>query len=275
MENPTVTEPGTPSPRRRSKPVQQNRSSFNTIKALQTIGGAALIVATLFTLWTPANLFTGQIFDSMLFAIQEAQQEEILASPTPFVTQDKIGIVAGHWKDKTNQGFVCSDGLTEEQLNLRIATLVMQILSNMGYRVDLLEEQDTRLTQYKGLLIISIHNDTCEYLGSESTGFKVAPAMANSYPEKTDQLATCLVDNYRNATGLRYQTNKITTDMSTYHNFIEVHSTTPVIIIETGYMNLDRQILTEKTDQIAQGIVDGILCYINGAPPEMEVTETP
>jgi len=34
------------------------------------------------------------------------------------------------------------------------------------------------------------------------------------------------------------------------------------VIIETGYLNLDQQILTQKPELIAQGIVDGLLCYI-------------
>jgi N-acetylmuramoyl-L-alanine amidase len=71
-----------------------------------------------------------------------------------------------------------------------------------------------------------------------------------------------MIDNYRSVTGLRFQTNKITPDMTTYHTFNEVHSSTPVIVIEAGYMNLDRQILTEEANKIASGIVEGLLCYL-------------
>jgi len=34
------------------------------------------------------------------------------------------------------------------------------------------------------------------------------------------------------------------------------------VIIETGFMNLDRQILTQDEDLIAQGIADGLVCYV-------------
>ena len=54
---------------------------------------------------------------------------------------EHIGIVAGHYsKDKNNYdpGAVCEDGLTEQSVNFRIATLVMQKLTAMGYQVDML-----------------------------------------------------------------------------------------------------------------------------------------
>ena len=34
-------------------------------------------------------------------------------------------------------------------------------------------------------------------------------------------------------------------------------------IIEVGFMNLDRQILTQQPEKVATGIVNGILCYLN------------
>jgi N-acetylmuramoyl-L-alanine amidase len=32
--------------------------------------------------------------------------------------------------------------------------------------------------------------------------------------------------------------------------------------MEVGFLNLDRQILTQHRDLVAQGISDGILCYV-------------
>jgi hypothetical protein len=37
----------------------------------------------------------------------------------------------------------------------------------------------------------------------------------------------------------------------------------PGIIIEVGFLNLDRQILTTQQDALAGAITDGILCYID------------
>ena len=50
--------------------------------------------------------------------------------------------------------------------------------------------------------------------------------------------------------------------MSSYHAFNEIDDDTPAVIIETGFMNLDRQILTQQPELVAGGISDGILCYI-------------
>jgi N-acetylmuramoyl-L-alanine amidase len=249
--------------------------SFSLIKTLQNVISTALIVASLFTLWTPANLFTGQVFDSMLFALNETEKEEIFPTATPFLSSQRIGIVAGHWKDPQNSGFVCQDGLTEEQVNLRIATLVLQNLTDKGYKVDLLEEFDTRLTQYKALALVSIHSDSCEYVGDEATGYKVAPAMVNSFPEDANRLAECIQTEYKLITGMKFQTNKLTTDMTTYHTFNEVHSSTPIVIMEAGYMNLDRRILTDQAETIASGIAEGILCYIRDDAPAVEASVTP
>ena len=55
----------------------------------------------------------------------------------------------------------------------------------------------------------------------------------------------------------------ITPDMTDYHTFSEIAPTTIAAIIETGFLNLDREILTKHADQVATGIVDGILCFAN------------
>jgi N-acetylmuramoyl-L-alanine amidase len=50
--------------------------------------------------------------------------------------------------------------------------------------------------------------------------------------------------------------------MTSYHAFNEINEETTAVIIEVGFLNLDRQILTEGQDRIAKGITDGILCYV-------------
>ena len=253
--------------------LEDKPAFFSIIRAFQSVLMAALLAASLFTLFTPSNFFSGSNISSLLFSAEETPSPEGALTSTEPVSTERIGIVSGHWKDAENSGYMCSDGTAENTLNLQIATLVMQKLSALGYKVDLLEEQDDRLSEYQGLAVISIHNDTCEFLGNESSGFKAAPALANAYPDEANALTQCLVDRYGKATGLPY-INKQTTDMTTYHSFNEVHSSTPVVVIETGYLNLDRQMLTQSTDLVVQGIVDGILCYLQpeGTP---EATAAP
>ena len=70
-------------------------------------------------------------------------------------------------------------------------------------------------------------------------------------------------DAYRNATQMNYHANTITPDMADYHAFRELAPGTPALIIEVGFMNLDRELLTTNADIPARGITDGILCFLN------------
>jgi N-acetylmuramoyl-L-alanine amidase len=63
--------------------------------------------------------------------------------------------------------------------------------------------------------------------------------------------------------------------MTEYHTFYEIHNQTPAAIIETGFLYLDRDFLTTHPDQAAQGIVDGILCFVNNEPAFMPEEATP
>jgi N-acetylmuramoyl-L-alanine amidase len=156
--------------------------------------------------------------------------------------------------------------LTEEKVNLRIATLVQQYLIAEGYEVDLLQEFDERLKLYQASTLVSIHNDSCDYVNDEATGFKVAAAMSSPFPEKANRLTACLIQRYQSTTDMKYHFNTITPDMTNYHTFNEVHSDTTAAIIETGFMNLDRQKLTEQPDLIAKGVTAGILCFVRNEP---------
>jgi N-acetylmuramoyl-L-alanine amidase len=240
--------------------ARPERGKFAIFGSIQTIGVYAFLLASLFTLFTPNNLFSGQMLERV-FQAWQANPTTIAPVENVYVPESgRIGIVSGHWKN--DSGSVCSDGLTEEQINLNISTLVQQKLIAEGFKVDLLEEFDSRLSQYTGIALISIHSDTCEWISAEATGFKVTAAIHSTYPEKASRLTSCLADRYQAKTGLKYLPNSVTNDMTYYHAFDEIHTETTAAIIETGFMNLDREILTQKPDLIAQGIVDGLLCYI-------------
>jgi len=240
-------------------------------RAFQTVISVAILVATLFTLWTPASLFTNSLAEKMNIAFEPKPAEQS-TFPTPTARPaPRIGIVAGHWGN--DSGSVCSDGLTEADVNLKIATLVKQNLTSEGYEVDLLEEFDHRLLGYQSLVLVSIHNDSCDYVNDEATGFKVSAAQSNAYPEKASRLTSCLIDRYGAITHLPFHYNSITPDMTEYHAFEEINTNTTAGIIETGFLNLDRRILTEQTDLIAQGVTAGILCYVRNE--SITVTPTP
>lgn len=275
-ENPAGTPENQAVPRqpRPSRPAP-GPTRFSIFQCLQTIITYAFLAANLFTLFTPNNLFSGQTIEN-LFAAWQANPNtsaQIQATAVSESAANRIGIVAGHWQN--DSGSVCADGLTEQEVNLKIATLVQEELTAEGYTVDLLAEFDDRLTQYKGIVLISIHNDSCSYVNNEATGFKVAAAMHSAYPEKANRLTNCLIDRYQKATGLTYHPSTITTDMTDYHAFDEINTATTAAIIETGFLNLDRKILTENTDLVAQGIVDGINCYIRNESISATATTAP
>ncbi|MEW6716273.1 MAG: N-acetylmuramoyl-L-alanine amidase [Chloroflexota bacterium] len=227
---------------------------------LRTVCGVAFLLATLFTAWIPKGTLPTLLGERLTQVWKPGGgiQPETVATAT-VSSRPRIGIVSGHWG--FDSGTVCDDGLTEAQVNLDIATLVQQSLIEMGFDVDLLKEFDPRLEQYQASLLISIHADSCSYINDEATGFKVAAALATEHPEKAARLIACLRSRYSQITGLQFHPS-VTSDMSNYHTFNEINGKTTAAIIETGFLNLDRQLLTQHPDVIAKGIVAGIKCFV-------------
>jgi len=226
--------------------------------------GVAILIATLFTAWTPTSLFASNLQEKLnILLTPQPEPVNGLTTPQP---QIHIGIVAGHMGN--DSGAVCTDEsgtvtLTEADVNLKIATLVQESLTARGYQVELLNEFDTRLNGYRAAALVSIHNDSCEYVNDEATGFKVAASLETRDANRAQRLTACMVDRYGTITGLTFHANSITADMTQYHAFSEIDPNTITAIIETGFLNLDRRILTEQTDVIAEGVTQGILCFIN------------
>lgn len=263
-EKPVEGHKSDPKPKAEKKPTR-----FTFWRGLQTVLGAAFIVASLFTLWTPGSLVESGLEARMAQALESAQNEEQASSNATLEAEgqaqsNRIGIVAGHYG--SDSGAVCSNGVTEAELNLEIATMVQKQLTDLGYEVDLLEEFDSRLTGYKGAVVISIHLDSCEYINDQATGFKVASALSTKDIADSQRLVACMSDRYAKVTGLPYHSGSVTDDMTYYHAFYEISPETKAAIIEAGFMNMDYRFLTEETDVVAEGIVAGILCYINNEP---------
>jgi hypothetical protein len=197
-------------------------------------------------------------------------------SATPHVP--RIGIVAGHWwldedgQQSLDVGAVCDEGtpyeLTELEINLDVAHRVVHELRQQGYETDLLQEWDERLDGYQGDVLVSIHADACLY--PEASGFKVARVTDSHVPEIEDRLVACIVEHYSTRTGLHFHQGSITEDMSRYHTFYEIDPDTPGAIIEVGFMLADRTLLTQRPDLVAQGIIDGILCFLEGEGRSLE-----
>ena len=259
-----------------ARPPSKLKRGFSFWQGIQTALGAAFIVATLFTLWTPGSLVDSQLeagfglaaLDTL--AADELDDEIAMDQWGPEI-MNRIGIVAGHYEN--DPGAVCPNGVTEAELNLQIASLVQKSLTDLGYQVDLLEEFDQRLWGYQAAVVVSIHLDSCQYINDQATGYKVAAALASRDANASQRLTACLSNRYGEVTGLPYHAGSVTDDMTYYHAFNEIDPGTMAAIIEAGFMNMDYQFITEESEIVAEGIVAGILCYLNNEPIQSAQTQ--
>jgi len=239
-------------------PTRSN-SGTSTGRILQTAFSVAFLLATLFTGSSP-KMFSGD-FGGMISGILTPQPDGGGLVPT-IQKPVRIGVVSGHWGNGNDPGAVCPDGTNEHDVNLAIASLVRQKLEAQGYTIDLLQEFDPRLEDYQAALLLSIHNDTCDVIDTQATGFKVAASSYSRDNNLTDRLSACLYDRYRSATGLPYRSGNITLNMTDYHAFRAISPSTPAAIIETGFLYLDRNVLVDHPDVVADGLVAGVLCFV-------------
>jgi N-acetylmuramoyl-L-alanine amidase len=243
-----------------------NKMVSKTTKGITNVLLTAILSATLFTA-LPA---TGIGLNSSPFQSLTGRGESASAA-TPQINLH-VGLVVGHWGHGDDVGAVCSEslgGYKEVDLNYTIADLTRQYLEAEGVQVDMLKEFDSHLDGYISNALVSIHADTCEYIPELGTGFKIAEAADNKRPEQAARLMACLKNRYAEATGLRYD-HRITDDMTSYHAFGEVDPNTPAVIIETGYMNQDRELLTQNPALVARGITAGIMCFLNREVIDLE-----
>jgi N-acetylmuramoyl-L-alanine amidase len=263
----------------RATPASVARVWLHTIRTLLIVGAAAMLISTIFSLWTRPTFFTEE-FRAGLNRVQ-ATQYVINVQPTPLPTdihEVHIGIVAGHSGQPQDASFeqdpgaVCDDGLTELQINEGVAQEVVKALRRDNYTVDLLTEFDPKLEGYQADVLVSIHTNDCRDYGPEATGYNAASASSRQTTHGQDErLLDCLVTQYGATTGLPRHTG-ITYDMTDYHSFREVAVDTPTAIIELGFMRNNRDFLLSNQTLIAQGVANGIRCFLR---PDIYGTPAP
>lgn len=264
----------------------QRRKAKRRRQAVSTIGGlirtflvviaAAGLMATIFTWFTPNQFIASSVRDELSIAQATSQPAAAVRAtvlPTPNWLR-RIGIVSGHRGPENDPGAVCPDGLKEADINFSVAQTVVRNLRSRGYSVDLLDEFDPRLENYQAAGLVSIHANTCQvWPGEVVSGFLIAAAAARVTARGNDNvLVECIAQYYHPATGLQRREG-LTVDMTDYHTFREIHPLTPAAIIELGFMLADRDILTQKTDVMADAITNGILCFLE--PRQLPATVTP
>jgi hypothetical protein len=240
-----------------SEPDQpKKRPEYSVLNGVQTVVSIALVMATLLTLWNPRKVFSTSNLTTLLAeeATQEAKEAEENRGKM------RIAIVAGHWQD-SNPGEVCTDGLIESDVNYDIASRTAQKLEKLGYAVDLFPEYDLDYLNYEGSVLLAIYSGSCTDDPAPASGFKVGGAYSATNPDQVDLLATCVSQEYQQATGLPFTYEVINSEHKAYHIFRDIGVNTPAVLLELGSLNTDRKILVNQADNTAQGIVSGILCF--------------
>jgi N-acetylmuramoyl-L-alanine amidase len=239
--------------------ISHPRDGVHTVQILQTAFSVAILLATLFVGFSP-KMFSSN-FNSIISGWLTSRPNNGPVAQTTGGPGKPIGVVSGHWGNGDDAGAVCPDGTNEHDVNLSIASLVRQKLEALGYQVDMLQEFDPRLDGYNGQVLLAIHTDTCNSENDQATGFKVATSTYSHDTNLANRLTACLVTHYAQKTGLKSNPGGITMDMTDYHAFRAVAPATTSAIIETGFLKLDRDILVNHPDVIADGIVSGLVCF--------------
>lgn len=239
---------------------------------------SAVLASTIFTWFTDPEFFTSNVVSGLQVA--NATSVAVIDPLTPTVLAvtpnwaRRIGIVSGHRGPENDPGAVCDDGLTEREINFAVAQLVVLGLRENGYSVDLLDEFDPRLNAYQAAALVSIHANDCQDYGEFVSGYLVARAAARPAGGLDDILAECIARDYGESVEIERRFS-LTVDMTDYHTFREINSLTPAAILELGFMRGDRDLLVNRQELIAEGIIEGILCFLNGETPFEGPTQTP
>lgn len=185
----------------------------------------------------------------------------------------RIGVISGHrglgLTLNRDPGAVCYDEfkrvtLEEETINFAVATRVVANLEALNFTVDMLDEFDPRLVDYRADALVSIHANSCIDFGEVVSGFIVSKSDARPDTGNDVFLRECIALNYAANIPLERSFSE-TEDMVSNHAWRKIHPLTPGVILEMGFMLADQEILTTQHDLLAHAITMGILCYIENA----------
>ncbi len=230
---------------------------------------AGALIATILSWGTsPDSLSTD--LRSEIGRITNQQGAGLIAEvTTPVPTPNyaiRIGILSGHMGPQNDPGAVCPDGLTEAEINYAVAERLLYQLAARGYEVDLLEETDRRLADYRATFLISIHANDCRAYTGGASGFLIAKADHRASDGEDTRLVECVGNTYERMTGLTRRYG-LTRDMEDYHVFNRIHPTTPGAIIELGFLRDDREFLINNQDLMADAIMAGVDCFLRYENP--------
>jgi len=190
----------------------------------------------------------------------------------------RVGIQIGHWQTDDvpkeygtriqAQTGTSWAGITEVEVTTEIADRMATLLTAQGVAVDILPT--TIPEGYVADVFIALH---CDGDGvGELSGFKMAHGSRRGPYE--DALMTMIKDVYAKATGMSYDLEHVSRNMTGYYAFNwsrYQHATspfTPAAIIELGFLSNDddRDLLVDHPDLIATALVNGIFKFLDATP---------
>ena len=199
--------------------------------------------------------------------------------PASLTGPRRVGIQAGHWRTNEAppelwqllaQTGASSGGATETETNLEIAEKVAEILRTKGIVVDVLP---TIIPPgYLADAFVALHSDGDE-TGVKS-GFKLAHATRRTPHE--DALQRALTEEYGAATGLDYDAQGVSRNMTGYYALswsrirYSTSPFTPSVVLEMGFLTNrhDRNLIVNQQDLLANAIATGILKFLDETPRE-------
>ena len=168
----------------------------------------------------------------------------------------------------------------EYEGNLEVSLVPEKELTSRGYKVVMTREDNDKAisnkeraefaTESGADITVRIHANS-DNSASAAGALTMAPTSSNQYLdkeliEKSNTLASCIIDSYCNATGLANK-GVISADNMTGTNW----STVPVAILEMGFMSNQNDDLyitnSANHETMARGIADGIDAYFNTVEP--------
>lgn len=230
---------------------------YSFFRALFTILFSALITGTVLITFSPGTEYIDQI-------VSENEINSVGSDANnPNGPRKIVGILPGHYGFDT--GYQCGadfNFVKENDVNLRLAVMVRDYLENLGYTVDFLHEFDPALTNYTGLALVSIHTNTCDTTNTAQSGFTITTGGKNVYPSESKRLNDCLTYHYAQNSQMDYLGENYTPEESLLYSFDAVNDYTTISVIHAGYLSNDYRTISERTENLAKGIADGIVCYV-------------
>jgi len=190
----------------------------------------------------------------------------------------RIGVQVGHWMTDqvpaelgtriTFQTGTSWGGVNEVDVNMDIAERIKAQLTARGYLVDIIPT--TVPPGYLADVFLALHADG-DGTG-ENSGFKLAHGSRRGPYE--DKLVAALRDEYAKVTGLDYDAEHVTRNMTGYYSFNwgryqhAAAAHTPAAILEMGYLSNghDRDVMVNHADGVATAIVNGLQRFLDEVP---------